>query len=55
VQDPGKAAPRDLASDAERAGTPWTPFRALAGVWVAIAIVVAVVIALIVVALTVWS
>jgi hypothetical protein len=35
--------------------TPRTPFRALAGVWLTVAIVVAIVIALVVVALSVWS
>lgn len=37
---------RDLAAEAERARTPRTPFVALAGVWIAVAIVVALLVAL---------
>jgi type VI protein secretion system component VasF len=55
VRERGGSAPPDLANEAERAHTPRTPFRALAGVWLAVAIVVAIVIALVVVALSVWS
>jgi hypothetical protein len=36
----------DLAAEAERGRTPRTPFLALAGVWLAVAVVVAVVLAL---------
>jgi nitrogen fixation protein FixH len=55
VPDSRRDAPSDLADEAERARTQWTPFRTLAGVWVAVAVVVAVVIVLIVLALSVWS
>jgi hypothetical protein len=35
----------DLAAEAERSRTPWTPVRALTGVWLAVAAVVALLIA----------
>jgi hypothetical protein len=35
----------DLAADAERTRTPRTPFVALAGVWIAVAVVVALLVA----------
>ena len=45
----------DLTAEAERARTPWTPLRALAGVWLAVAVVVARVIAVIVVVLALYA
>jgi hypothetical protein len=47
VQGPPRAAPpvRDLADETERAQTPRTPFLALAGVWLTVAVVVIVVVA----------
>jgi hypothetical protein len=51
----GRRPVEDLAAEAERARTPWTPLRALAGVWLAVAAVVAIVIAVIVVVLTLYA
>jgi hypothetical protein len=47
VQDQPRAAPPggDLADQAERAGTQRTPFLALAGVWLTVAIVAGVLVA----------
>jgi hypothetical protein len=57
VVECGKGRPpvEDLAAEAERARTPWTPLRALAGVWLADAVVVAIVIAVIVVVLALYA
>jgi hypothetical protein len=54
VHDRGQAG-SDLAREAERRRTQWTPFRALAGVWVFVAVTVAAVIALTVVAVIIWT
>jgi hypothetical protein len=46
--DSGAAGPvADLAAEAERGRTARTPFLALAGVWLAVAVVVAVILALV--------
>ncbi len=42
----------DLADEVERAQTPWTPLRALTGVWLAVVLTVAAV--LVVVAVTLY-
>jgi hypothetical protein len=57
VVEGGKGRPpvEDLAAEAERAWTAWTPLRALAGVWLTVAVVVAIVIAVIVVVLTLYA
>jgi|Tabmets5t2r1_1033131.scaffolds.fasta_scaffold272727_1 hypothetical protein len=49
---PGTEPPDDLAAEAERARTPRTPLRALAGVWLTVAAVVAVI--LVAIALTLY-
>lgn len=49
MADPSRTrnpAQRDLAAEAERRRTPRTPFLALAGVWLVVAVVVAIVVAI---------
>jgi hypothetical protein len=55
VPDRVNSAPlEDLAAEVERGRTVWTPFRALAGVWLVVALVVALVIAVIVLVLSLY-
>jgi hypothetical protein len=54
-RDEGRPPVEDLAAEAERARTPWTPLRALAGVWLAVVVIVAIVIAVIVVVLALYA
>jgi len=46
-----RAGRPNLADSVERAQTPGTPFRALAGVWIIVAAAVAVILALVILAL----
>jgi hypothetical protein len=55
VERKGRPPVEDLAAEAERARTPWTPLRALAGVWLAVVVVVAIVIAVIVLVLALYA
>ncbi len=53
ARERGASPPRvdDLAGEVERARTPLTPLRALAGVWLTVALAVAVVLAVVAVTL----